>query len=93
MIVTLLLAISSPCPWGVVAAWKQGTILDRAVMGFAVLGFSVPVLCGGLRAGVFLCLEWDLLPVQGYTPFYRGFGRGSRNWCCRPSRSARSTSR
>jgi peptide/nickel transport system permease protein len=25
------------------AAWKVGTLVDRVVMGIAVLGFSVPV--------------------------------------------------
>jgi peptide/nickel transport system permease protein len=73
MIVTLILAVSIAVPMGVVAAWKQGTIIDRAVMGFAVLGFSVPVFVVGYLLAYFFALEWDLLPVQGYTPFARGF--------------------
>jgi peptide/nickel transport system permease protein len=73
MIVTLLLAVSLAVPMGVMAAWKQGTIIDRAVMGFAVLGFSVPVFVVGYLLAYFFALEWDLLPVQGYTPFARGF--------------------
>lgn len=73
MIVTLLLAVSIAVPMGVVAAWKQGTVIDRAVMGFAVLGFSVPVFVVGYLLAYFFALEWDLLPVQGYTPFARGF--------------------
>jgi peptide/nickel transport system permease protein len=73
MLVTLLLAITVAVPMGVVAAWKQGTIVDRAVMGFAVLGFSVPVFVVGYLLAYYFALEWDLLPVQGYTPFARGF--------------------
>ena len=73
MLVTLLLAITVAVPMGVVAAWKQGTIIDRAVMGFAVLGFSVPVFVVGYLLAYYFALEWDLLPVQGYTPFARGF--------------------
>ncbi|MGG5811192.1 ABC transporter permease [Falsiroseomonas sp. CW058] len=73
MVVTLLLAVSVAVPMGVMAAWKQGTIIDRAVMGFAVLGFSVPVFVVGYLLAYFFALEWDLLPVQGYTPFARGF--------------------
>jgi peptide/nickel transport system permease protein len=73
MLVTLILAISIAVPMGVVAAWKQGTLIDRAVMGFAVLGFSVPVFVVGYLLAYFFALEWDLLPVQGYTPFARGF--------------------
>jgi len=73
MVVTLLLAISLAVPMGVMAAWKQGTIIDRAVMGFAVLGFSVPVFVVGYLLAYVFALELDLLPVQGYTPFARGF--------------------
>ncbi|WP_439595024.1 ABC transporter permease [Falsiroseomonas sp.] len=73
MIVTLILAVSIAVPMGVVAAWRQGTLIDRAVMGFAVLGFSVPVFVVGYVLAYFFALEWDLLPVQGYTPFARGF--------------------
>ena len=73
MVVTLLLAISLAVPMGVMAAWKQGTVIDRAVMGFAVLGFSVPVFVVGYVLAYVFALELDLLPVQGYTPFARGF--------------------
>jgi peptide/nickel transport system permease protein len=79
MVVTLFLAISVAVPMGVVAAWKQGTIIDRAVMGFAVLGFSVPVFVVGYVLAYFFALEWDLLPVQGYTPISRGFEPWIRN--------------
>jgi peptide/nickel transport system permease protein len=73
MVVTLLLAVSLAVPMGVLAAWKQGTILDRAVMGFAVLGFSVPVFVVGYLLAYVFALELDWLPVQGYTPIARGF--------------------
>jgi len=73
MIVTLLLAVSLAVPMGVAAAWKQGTIIDRAVMGFAVIGFSVPVFVVGYVLAYIFALELEWLPVQGYTPFSRGF--------------------
>jgi peptide/nickel transport system permease protein len=73
MLVTLILAISVAVPLGVLAAWKQGTFIDRAVMGFAVLGFSVPVFVVGYVLAYVFALELDWLPVQGYTPFARGF--------------------
>ena len=47
MVVTLTLAILVAVPIGVVAAWKAGSWLDRIVMGFSVLGFSVPVFVIG----------------------------------------------
>ena len=72
MAVTLVLAVSIAVPIGVMAAWKAGTWIDRAIMALAVLGFSVPVfVLGYLLAYVFaLRLEW--LPVQGYTPLSDG---------------------
>jgi peptide/nickel transport system permease protein len=73
MVVTLLLAVSIAVPMGVVAAWKQGTLIDRAVMAFAVLGFSVPVFVVGYLLAYVFALELDWLPVQGYTPFSQGF--------------------
>jgi peptide/nickel transport system permease protein len=73
MVVTLILAVSIAVPMGVIAAWRQGTAIDRAVMAFAVLGFSVPVFVVGYVLAYIFALELDWLPVQGYTPFSRGF--------------------
>jgi len=70
LVVTVVLAV----PMGVIAAWKAGTWIDRAIMAFAVLGFSVPVfvLAYLLILGFSIELEW--LPVQGYTPLSAGIG-------------------
>lgn len=73
MIVTLLLAISVAVPMGVLAAWKNGTWIDRFVMGFAVIGFSVPVFVVGYVLAYTFALELDWLPVQGYTSIKQGF--------------------
>jgi peptide/nickel transport system permease protein len=47
MVITILVAV----PLGVLAAWKHGSWIDRLVMGFSVIGFSVTgVVVGyGLR--------------------------------------------
>ena len=72
MVLTLILAVVVAVPMGVLAAWKQGTLLDRAVMGFAVLGFSVPVFVVGYLLAYVFALELDWLPVQGYTSLDQG---------------------
>ncbi len=72
MLVTLVFAIVVAVPMGVVAAWKAGTLIDRLVMGFAVLGFSVPVFVVGYVLAYVFALELGWLPVQGYTPIERG---------------------
>lgn len=79
MVLTLILAVSIAVPMGVIAAWKAGTWIDRGVMAFAVLGFSVPVFVVGYVLAYVFALELEWLPVQGYTPFSRGFGPWIQN--------------
>jgi peptide/nickel transport system permease protein len=67
---TIVFSVVVAVPLGVLAAWKAGTFVDRAVMVFAVVGFSVPVFVLGyfLIYGLALGLRW--FPVQGYrSPF------------------------
>lgn len=72
MVLTLCLAVSVAVPMGVIAAWKHGSLLDRVVMGFSVLGFSVPVFVVGYVLAYYFALELEWLPVQGYTPISKG---------------------
>jgi len=73
LVLTLTFAICIAIPMGVVAAWKHGRAVDRAVMVVAVLGFSVPVFVVGYVLAYSFALQLDLLPVQGYTPIENGF--------------------
>jgi peptide/nickel transport system permease protein len=66
--VAVLLAVS----FGLLAAWKAGTIIDRALMGFSVLGFSVPVFVVGYILIYVFAVELRWLPVQGYTDISQG---------------------
>jgi peptide/nickel transport system permease protein len=74
MAVTLCLSIAVAVPMGVVAAWKAGTFIDRLIMAFAVFGFSVPVFVIGYLLAYVFSLEFEWLPVQGYTPLSQGVG-------------------
>jgi peptide/nickel transport system permease protein len=69
LVVTVLIAV----PLGVIAAWRHGGWLDRTLMGFSVLGFSIPsfVIAYVLIWAVALKLGW--LPVQGYARLEQGF--------------------
>ncbi len=73
MIVTLIFSVCVAVPLGVVAAWKAGSLIDRLVMALAVVGFSVPVFVVGYVLAYVFALEFDWLPVQGYTPIANGF--------------------
>jgi peptide/nickel transport system permease protein len=72
MVITLILSVAVAVPIGVLAAWKVGTWIDRAIMGFAVFGFSVPVFVVGYLLAFFFALQLEWLPVQGYTPIAKG---------------------
>ena len=72
MVLSLLFSVIVAVPMGVLAAWKQGTIVDRMVMLSAVFGFSVPVFVVGYLLAWFFALELEWLPVQGYTPLSAG---------------------
>jgi peptide/nickel transport system permease protein len=61
-------------PLGVMAAWRQGTLLDRSVTAFSVLGFSVPVFVNGYLLILLFSIILGWLPVQGYKPLAAGFG-------------------
>ena len=74
MLVTLVFSVVVAVPIGVLAAWKVGTWIDRAIMGFAVFGFSVPVFVVGYLLAYFFALQLEWLPVQGYTPIAQGVG-------------------
>jgi peptide/nickel transport system permease protein len=71
-ITTTLVTVGLAVPIGVIAAWKAGSWADRAVMTFAVLGFSFPVFVIGYIL-IFVFAIWlDLLPVQGYRKIEEG---------------------
>jgi peptide/nickel transport system permease protein len=70
---TLLISILVALPLGVVAAAKAGTWLDRAVMAFSVLGFSVPVFVIAYGLILTFSVQYELLPVQGYRSFHEGW--------------------
>src|SRR5437016_9524206 len=71
---TMLLSVLVSVPLGVVAAYRQGTWIDRIVMGFSVLGFSVPVFVIGYSLIYVFAIRLNWLPVQGYQPIAEGLG-------------------
>ncbi len=63
---TLIVSVLIAIPLGILAAWKAGTWIDRVVMVFAVLGFSVPVFVLAYMLIYVFSIATRLLPVQGY---------------------------
>jgi peptide/nickel transport system permease protein len=72
---TLVFTILIAVPMGVIAAWRHGGWLDRALMSFSVLGFSIPAFVLGYLLIWFFALHLQWLPVQGYSRLGNGVGR------------------
>lgn len=75
-VVTIIMTVTIAVPLGVIAAYRQGSWIDRVVMGFSVLGFSVPVFVIGFALVYIFSIRLDWLPVQGY----RRLGDGIGDW-------------
>ena len=69
----MLVSVCFAVPLGVVAAWKAGSWIDRAVMTLAVAGFSFPTFVIGYVLILTFALWLEILPVQGYVSLSEGF--------------------
>ncbi len=70
---TIIFSVLVAVPMGVWAAWRSGTWIDRSVMVFAVIGFSVPVFVIAYMLMYVFSLSLGWFPVQGYKPIADGF--------------------
>jgi peptide/nickel transport system permease protein len=73
-LLAIVLTVCIAVPLGTLAAYKQGSWIDRIVMGFSVVGFSVPVFVVGYLLIYVLAVRLDWFPVQGYQYLRDGFG-------------------
>jgi peptide/nickel transport system permease protein len=71
---TITIAVLIAIPLGVLAAYWRGSILDRVIMGFSVMGFSIPVFVVGYLLIYVLAMKLQWLPVQGYQRIGEGIG-------------------
>ena len=78
-VATEIIAVLVAIPLGVLAAWKANSVVDRAVMVFAAVGFSVPIFWLGFIL-IWLFGLWafgmdnPILPVAGYVKITDDFG-------------------
>lgn len=68
----MLISVGVGVPVGVLAAWRKGSWVDRAVMVFAVSGFSMPTFWLGFILVYIFAITGGWLPVQGYQPMASG---------------------
>ena len=69
---TISVAIVLALLAGIMAAARAGSLLDRGVMVFAVLGFSLPTFVVGYSLVYIFAMRLRWLPVQGYQTFADG---------------------
>lgn len=75
----IIFAVVIGIPAGVIAAIKRGTLWDQAIMGTALIGFSMPIFWWGLLLIIFFSATLGWTPVSGrislmyYFPQVTGF--------------------
>jgi peptide/nickel transport system permease protein len=65
LIIAILLGVSA----GVISAIARGTVLDKAVMGIALLGLSIPDFYLALVMALVIGVKLQWLPIAGYVAF------------------------
>jgi peptide/nickel transport system permease protein len=75
-LVAIVMALVIALPLGTLAAVKAGSRTDRAVMAFAMIGFSSPVFVIAFLLVYVFALGLGWFPTQGYVPLSNGF------WAC-----------
>lgn len=67
-VIAIILAI----PFGMIAAYKRGSVADYSLMGISLLGMAVPSFLLGLFLMLFVGVKLQWLPVAGYEPLSSG---------------------
>ena len=65
---SMTFAIAFGIPLGVLAAWKANTWIDRVVMIYSTLGFSIPLFFLGFIFMLVFAVHLGWLPANGYIP-------------------------
>jgi len=66
-LMAFLIWITGGVLFGVVAALRKGTIVDRGIVGLSLVFFAFPTFFVGLFLYNFIAIKWQLVPVPSYT--------------------------
>lgn len=72
MVLSMLVSVLIAVPLGGYAAKNMGKKLDKVLVLFTVLGFSVPVFVVGYGLSYLFSVNLHWFPVQGYSPISDG---------------------
>ena len=76
VIIAVILASLIAVPAGVIAAWRQNSVTDLALVGTATVLLSIPTFWLGLLLLLFFGLKLGWLPVLGYVSISDNFVGG-----------------
>ena len=76
VIIAVILASLIAVPAGVIAAWRQNSVTDLALVGTATILLSIPTFWLGLLLLLFFGLKLGWLPVLGYVSIGDNFVGG-----------------
>jgi len=68
-------AVLLAVPMGVIAAWRANTWIDRSVMAFSTIGFSIPLFFLGFLMIILFGVKLHWFPVAGYVAPTEDFSR------------------
>lgn len=68
-IVAFILWITGGIVFGVTAALRKGTIIDRGIVASALVFYAFPTFFIGLFLYKFVAIKWQLVPTPEYVPF------------------------
>ena len=74
----IVIAVSIAIPSGVIAAVKQNTLADRAVMLFSLLGVSLPSFWVGILFIILFSVQLNWFPASGYVSIHENLFQGLR---------------
>jgi peptide/nickel transport system permease protein len=77
VLVAVGIAACIAVPAGLVAAWKQNSLLDLSIIGSATLLLSIPSFWLGLLLLLLFGVKLKWLPVIGYVPFSENFSQAA----------------
>jgi peptide/nickel transport system permease protein len=77
VLVAVAVAACIAVPAGLVAAWKQNSLLDLSIIGGATLLMSIPSFWLGLLLLLLFGVKLKWLPVIGYVPFSENFSQAA----------------
>lgn len=68
-IVAFLLWIFGGILFGVIAALRKGSIIDRGIVGISLIFYAFPTFFVGLFLYKFVAIKWKVAPTPQYIPF------------------------